>query len=89
MSYIDNSAAASDPVGIVTIWLTSTPPTNWLILDGSSFSGTDYPELEALLGGTTLPDFRNIFPLGAGTKNSWLYWWNFGPYSYGRSTKHY
>lgn len=56
------------PVGAGSLWFTATPPTNWLICDGSSFSGATYPALAALLGGTTLPDLRNVFPLGAGTK---------------------
>ncbi len=32
--------------------------TGWLLCDGSSFSGTTYPDLNTFLGGTTLPDMR-------------------------------
>lgn len=54
------------PVGIVMMWLNSTPPTNWLICNGSTFSSTDYPDLYAVLGSTTLPNFNGRVPVGAG-----------------------
>lgn len=63
------------PVGAVMMWPTATPPTNWLILDGSSFSAVTYPALNTLLGGTTLPDMRQRFPIGkaaAGTGSTLL-----------------
>lgn len=56
------------PVGGTIIWFTATPPTDWLICDGSSFSGVTYPDLALVLGGTTLPDMRDVFPIGAATK---------------------
>ncbi|WP_134739993.1 tail fiber protein [Nocardioides sp. 503] len=40
----------------------------WLALDGTEFDGETYPRLEAHLGGTTLPDLTDRFPIGAGTK---------------------
>ena len=59
------------PVGEVTSFYCAKVdiPQGWLALDGSSFSGTEYPELAALLGGTTLPDFTDRFVIGAGTKS--------------------
>jgi microcystin-dependent protein len=36
----------------------------WLICDGKTFLATDYPALNTLLGGTTLPNFTNNFPRG-------------------------
>lgn len=40
----------------------------WLALDGSTFDGETYPRLATHLGGTTLPNFTDRFPIGAGTK---------------------
>ena len=56
------------PVGAVTMWITTTPPPGWLILDGASFDGAKYPELAGVLGGTTLPNFTDRAPVGAGNK---------------------
>jgi microcystin-dependent protein len=58
------------PVGEVTMWYGAKVgiPAGWLALDGATFSGTEYPALETLLGTTTLPDFTDRFPIGAGTK---------------------
>ncbi|MEM6320854.1 MAG: tail fiber protein, partial [Bacteroidota bacterium] len=52
------------PVGTIQMWPTETPPSGWLICDGSSFSASTYSELNTVLGGNTLPDFRGRFPLG-------------------------
>jgi microcystin-dependent protein len=38
----------------------------WLLCNGSTFSGATYPALQTFLGGTTLPDMRNLSPMGAG-----------------------
>lgn len=58
------------PVGEVTMWYGAKAdcPAGWLVLDGASFSGTDYPELATLLGATLLPNMTDVFPIGAGTK---------------------
>lgn len=58
------------PVGEVTQWFGDKAdcPAGWLVLDGSAFDGSQYPELAALLGGTTLPNATDRFPIGAGTK---------------------
>jgi microcystin-dependent protein len=62
------------PCGAAALWFTATPPTGWLICDGSAVSRTTYADLFAVLGtaygvgdGTTtfnLPDLRGRFPLG-------------------------
>ncbi|MEM0991581.1 MAG: tail fiber protein [Bacteroidota bacterium] len=52
------------PVGTIQMWATETPPTGWLICDGSTFNTSTYSELNAVLGSNTLPDFRGRFPLG-------------------------
>lgn len=48
------------PVGSGALWFTATPPTGWLIADGSAIpAGDEYDRLRAALGGaTTLPDMR-------------------------------
>lgn len=46
------------------MWMLSTPPANWLILDGSSFSAATYPALASHLGGTTLPNLKQKAPVG-------------------------
>jgi microcystin-dependent protein len=57
------------PVGALMMWATGTAPPGWLICNGGSFSGTDYPALQSVLGSTTLPDLRDRFPIGtSGTK---------------------
>lgn len=40
------------------MWCTATIPTNWLLLDGSTYNTTTYATLFALLGSGTLPDMR-------------------------------
>ncbi len=54
------------PVGSIIMYPGSNAPTNWLICDGSTFSASTYPDLNTLLGGSTLPDFSGRFPLGVG-----------------------
>jgi len=57
-------------IGTVSPWLIN-PPDGWLLLDGSTHTETDYPELFALLpahlisgANFTLPDVANAFPYG-------------------------
>lgn len=81
-----NSSGQLDPTvintnlgitGEIRIWTTASPPTNWLICDGSSLlrAGT-YAALFAVIGTTfgsadgthfNIPDFRGRSPLGSGT----------------------
>jgi len=60
--------SSSSPVGMIGIWMKSAPPDKHLILDGSSFSGSTYPELAAFLGSTVLPDLRNRTIYGVGSQ---------------------
>lgn len=60
-------------LGAIFPYLTSTPPVGCLALDGSTYSGTDYPDLFAILdpafksgGNFTLPDIRGRTIIGAG-----------------------
>lgn len=76
-------ADALFPVGSMIMWGSNTPPTNYLICDGTAISRTTYATLFGILsttygvgdGATTfnLPDLRQRFPLGkaaAGTGNT-------------------
>lgn len=60
------SFAVMSPIGSIVMWATATPPTGWLICDGTTFSATTYPALNTLLGGNTLPNLQQRFPVGAG-----------------------
>jgi hypothetical protein len=57
-------------IGTVFPWIIN-PPSGWLLLDGSTYANSDYPELSALLpvhlvsgANFTLPDVENAFPFG-------------------------
>lgn len=71
--------AGQAPVGSGALWFSATPPTGWLICDGSSLATTGtYAALFAIIGTTynqsgdaagtfRLPNLKNVFPMGAGT----------------------
>lgn len=42
-----------------------TPPTNWLLCDGSTFTALTYPKLNTYLGGNTLPNYQGRILLAA------------------------
>lgn len=57
------------------LWFSDTPPTGWLICDGSALNIVDYPDLYAVIGTNyggvlgvsfSLPDLRNNVPVGQG-----------------------
>ena len=57
-------------IGSVLPWLI-TPPSGWLLLDGTTYASADYPELSALLpnhlisgSNFILPDVSGAFPFG-------------------------
>lgn len=64
-------------VGDIVMYGSSTMPLNYLACDGAAVSRTDYKLLYSIIGTTfgtgdgsttfNLPDFRGIFPKGAGT----------------------
>lgn len=62
------------PVGSVMMWTTNTPPSGWLLCDGTSVLTSAYAALFGVIaytfggsgGSFTLPDFRNNFPVGSG-----------------------
>lgn len=76
---VATTAARSDivPIGVPWPWLTGSPPSGYILMDGSAVSRTTYAPLFALWGttygvgdGTTtfgLPDWRGRALIGAGT----------------------
>jgi len=70
-AYVDASGGGGGgsglPVGAGAIWFTATPPTGWLLCDGSAIPA-QYTALIALVGPNT-PNLTDLFPIGAsGTK---------------------
>ena len=64
--YGESLESALVPVGVVLPYagLTNAIPDGWLLCDGSTFSGTDYPRLQAVLGRTTTPNLTGRMPIG-------------------------
>jgi len=61
------------PIGSMQMWLSNTPPTKWLLLQGQSLLRATYPDLFAVIGTTwgavdsthfTLPDMQSRSPYG-------------------------
>ena len=51
------------------MWCKTTPPAGYLICDGSSYNTVTYAALFAVLGTSTLPDFRGKFVRGYDSTN--------------------
>lgn len=70
-------ATLTGPSGVIAMWPTASPPTGWLICDGTAVSRSTYSVLFGILGTTfgagngsttfNLPDYRGRVPIGAGT----------------------
>lgn len=68
------------PTGGMMMWGTASAPTGYLLCNGAAVSRTTYSALFAVIGTAygagdgsttfTLPDFRDRFPVGAGTTYS-------------------
>jgi microcystin-dependent protein len=62
------------PTGVLAMFVDTSPPSGWLLCDGSEVSRTTYADLFSIIGtdygngnGSTtfnLPDFRQRFPMG-------------------------
>jgi len=63
-SVISGGVAGLVPVGAMVLWMGASPPTGWLLCDGSTYSSATYPRLYEVLGSTTLPDLRGRVPVG-------------------------
>lgn len=76
-STVISTSQDGNPIGTVVMYTSSTAPSKWLLCDGSSISTTTYSRLFAVIGTTyggaganfNVPDFRGVFPKGAGTTN--------------------
>lgn len=59
------------PVGALLLWPTAIAPTAFLLCKGQQVDAAIYPALALVLGSTAgqiaIPDFQNLFPIGAGT----------------------
>lgn len=53
------------PVGFTVDFYGGYIPDGWLLLDGSVFSASTYPDLYTLLGDVTLPDYRGRTTVGS------------------------
>ncbi len=59
------------PIGaIITIPTTTTISDDWLLCNGSTFSAVTYPDLNTLLGTTTLPNMNGNFPRMTSTQGT-------------------
>lgn len=66
------------PPGMISSYIVATPPSGWLVCDGSSYSITTYPNLYAIIGNTyggtfatgvfSLPNFSGAFLRMAGNQ---------------------
>lgn len=57
----DTQALTEVPLAGAILWPPGgDPPDGFLVADGSTFDGTDYPELRDELGGTTLPSLGTV-----------------------------
>jgi len=72
----DDGSFDTVPSGTITMWsgALASPPSGWLVCDGSAVSQTTYAALYAIIGtiygsnaggNFTLPNFTNRFPYGA------------------------
>jgi len=76
---MSKKVAAEIPAGVVVMTAGQAAPTGWSLCDGTALSRAKYPNLFRALGtaygigdGSTtfnIPDFRGVFPKGAGTTN--------------------
>jgi len=86
LNYVDGVTSAiqtqinnisSVPTGSVSMWVTGTAPTGWLLCQGQAVSRTTYATLFGVISTTygvgdnsttfNLPDLRGRVPMGAGT----------------------
>lgn len=71
-----------NPVGVMQIYTNMTPPSGWLICNGSAVSRSTYGSLFGIIGtrygsgdGSTtfnLPDMRGRFPIGMNSSNNMI-----------------
>jgi microcystin-dependent protein len=58
------------PIGSMFMWPSANAPTSFLLMQGQQVDATLYPTLATVLGSNagkiTIPDMRDVFPVGAG-----------------------
>lgn len=64
LSSMPGGASLGTPPGTIIAYYGKTAPAGYLACDGSTFSASQYPELYAAIGTTTLPDLRGRFIRG-------------------------
>lgn len=68
------------PAGTIAMWVTSTPPTGWLLCNGQAYSTSTYPDLYANLGNayeignqgpgiSCVPNMMDKFVIGSVSKD--------------------
>jgi len=77
-AYKAESSNDSIPAGVIMIWATNTPPSGWLLCDGSAVSRTTYASLFSIIGSTygagdgsttfNLPNMQGRVPVGKSTE---------------------
>lgn len=59
------------PIGSITMWPLSSPPSGWLICNGQSIeTGDQYAQLRTVLGANNVPDLTGKFPLGVSSSHA-------------------
>lgn len=64
---VPEESSSNTPIGTVALWLGSSAPDGWAIMQGQSTVA--FPELASQIGGT-IPDMRGKFARGAGGKSA-------------------
>ncbi|SHJ06261.1 phage tail protein [Halodesulfovibrio aestuarii] len=63
---VEVNSVGGIPIGGVIPWFSDTPPKDFLMCNGQSFSTSTYPKLSsALKGSSNVPDLRGVFIRGA------------------------
>jgi microcystin-dependent protein len=63
---VPSGGSGNVPIGAMIMSVLAISDPNWLLCNGGTFSAVTYPALNSFLGGNTLPDMRNLSPMGAG-----------------------
>jgi microcystin-dependent protein len=64
LTAITGGSSGALPVGAIIDFYGASAPSGFLACNGATFDGLVYPELQVLLGGTTLPDLRDRSTIG-------------------------
>ena len=70
---LEVEASSGVPVGTIITWASSTNPSEGVWLECNGQSCSKYPQLVAILGKSTVPDYRGVFLRGYGSHTSTHY----------------